>query len=533
MDGRRITARSYWMRGVPRHRPASGQRPGVARRSYPPIVQRLAEHCRRPPNRVFAVPAGRHAAHPPRTRRGGWVGGPPPPILPYMTSAPLPVKPSRLAPVLRPAAAFLAAESAGGILLMAAAVAAMLWANSPWGHGYHDLWHATVVVGVGGAAHAMSVQHWVNDGLMVAFFLLVGLEIKRELLFGELASARRAALPIAAAAGGMAVPALAYAAFNAGGPGAAGWGVPMATDIAFAVGVVALVGRGLPAAAKVFLLAVAIVDDLGAVLVIAVFYTEQVAPGPLAAAGGFLAALVLLNVLRVHSPLPYVLLGLGLWAATLASGVHATVAGVLLAFTVPATRQLEERPFVEHMGDALARFGRDVSATPDQVTEDQSHALKEMEEASQAVQTTLARVEHALLRPVNFVVVPLFALANAGVDLRSGGGAAAASPVAWGVLAGLLVGKPAGILLASWAAVRAGVASLPEGATWRQVTGLSVLCGIGFTMSLFVAALAFGGRDDLLAAAKVGVLAASAAAGVVGGVLVARAGASSAGTDDR
>ena len=441
-----------------------------------------------------------------------------------MSSPTLPRAASPLDPLLRPVAAFLSAESAGGVLLMAAAAAALAWANSPWGDAYRHLWHAKLSVGVDGwASHSMSVEHWVNDGLMVVFFLLVGLEIKRELLFGELASVRRATLPIAAAVGGMVVPALLYAAVNRGGPGAAGWGVPMATDIAFAVGVLALVGRALPVAAKVFLLAVAIVDDLGAVLVIAAFYTDRVAVPALAVAGGFLAALVLLNVLRVHSPLPYLVLGLGLWAATLASGVHATVAGVLLALTIPATRQVGELPYVEFMRRTLGEFGRDAAAEPDKITEGQSHALKAMEEASQAVQTPLARVEHALLKPVNFLVVPLFALANAGVDLRSGGVAAAASPVAWGVLVGLLVGKPLGILLASWAAVRAGVASLPEGATWRQVAGIAVLCGIGFTMSLFVANLAFGGRDDLLAVAKVGVLAASLAAGVAGGMLVARA----------
>ncbi|MDB5297604.1 MAG: Na+/H+ antiporter NhaA [Phycisphaerales bacterium] len=440
-----------------------------------------------------------------------------------MSTVPLPHAPSRLEPLVRPVVAFLSAESAGGILLLAAAVLALAWANSPWGQVYHDLWHAEVAVGIGGFAHTMSVQHWVNDGLMVAFFLLVGLEIKRELLFGELASVRRASLPVAAAVGGMAAPALIFAALNAGGVGAAGWGVPMATDIAFAVGVVALVGRGLPTAAKVFLLAVAIVDDLGAVLVIAAFYTDRIAPGPLAAAGGFLAGLVLLNVLRVHRPLPYVLLGVGLWVATLASGVHATVAGVLLALTIPATRECEERPFVDYVRQMLAEFERGAAVVPDRITEDQSHALKAMERASQAVQTPLARVEHGLLWPVNFLVVPLFALANAGVDLRSGGAAAAGSPVAWGVLLGLLVGKPTGILVASWLAVRCGLASLPGGATWRQVGGLSVLCGIGFTMSLFVANLAFPGRPDLLAATKVGILIASLVSGAVGGTLVARA----------
>jgi NhaA family Na+:H+ antiporter len=269
-------------------------------------------------------------------------------------------------------AAFLSAESAGGVVLMAAAVIALAWANSPWADSYHHFWHAKVVVGAAGASHAMSVQHWVNDGLMVAFFLLVGLEIKRELLFGELASVRRASLPVAAAIGGMVAPALIYAVLNARGGGAVGWGIPMATDIAFAVGVVALVGRALPAPAKVFLLAVAIVDDLGAVLVIAAFYTHTINTGPLAVAGAFLAALVVLNALRVHRPLPYLLLGAGLWAATLASGVHATVAGVLLALTIPATRQVEEGPYVEYVRRMISEFERDAKAVPDRITEENS-----------------------------------------------------------------------------------------------------------------------------------------------------------------
>ena len=437
-----------------------------------------------------------------------------------MNSGASPFRPSRLAPVLRPLHAFLQAESAGGVLLLAAAVAALVWANSPWGQSYHDFWHAKLSVGTAGFSHAMTLEHWVNDGLMVVFFLLVGLEIKREVLFGELTSLRRASLPFAAALGGMVAPALVYAALNAGRPGAAGWGIPMATDIAFAVGVLALVGGGVPTSVKVFLLAVAIVDDLGAVLVIAVFYTSDISGAALAVAGGFLAALVLLNVLRVHRPLPYVLLGVGLWAATLLSGVHATVAGVLLAFTIPATRRVEEVPYVEYVRERLGEFERDATAVPDRITEDQSHALHGIEEACEAVQTPLARVEHALLRPVAFLIVPLFALANAGVNVRSGGGLPLGSMTMWGVLLGLLVGKPLGVLLCSWVAVKSGVATLPEGGTWRQVAGVSVLCGIGFTMSLFIGNLAFPGSADQLAATKVGILAASLLAGLAGGAVL-------------
>jgi NhaA family Na+:H+ antiporter len=438
-----------------------------------------------------------------------------------LPAAPSPIARSKLAPLLRPLNAFLAAESAGGFLLMAATLVALIWANSPWGDSYAHFWHAKLAISIDGRAHAMSLEHWVNDGLMVIFFLLVGLEIKRELLIGELAPLRRATLPLAAAIGGMVVPALLYVALNFGRAGVHGWGVPMATDIAFAVGVLALVGRAVPTSVKVFLLAIAIVDDLGAVLVIAAFYSGKISATALAIAGLFFAALVALNVLRVHRPLPYILLGVGLWAATLYSGIHATIAGVLLAFTIPATRQIEEHPYVGYMRTMLDSFDREAQLVPDKITENQSHALKAMEEASQAVQTPLARVEHALLRPVNFLIIPLFALANAGIDLRGGGSSAFHSPVMWGVLLGLMIGKPIGVLLASWAAIKAGIASLPQGATMLQLVGVAVLCGIGFTMSLFVANLAFPQQDAPLAAAKVGILGASLICGIAGGGIIA------------
>jgi NhaA family Na+:H+ antiporter len=431
-----------------------------------------------------------------------------------------PYRSSHLAPVLRPINAFLSAESAGGVLLMVAAVLALIWANSPWHQTYTDFWHGKFTVAAGSYKLALSVEHWVNDGLMVIFFLLVGLEIKREVLFGELTSLKRASLPFAAAIGGMAVPALVFLAFNAGTSGAAGWAVPTATDIAFAIGVLAIVGKSVPTSVKVFLLAVAIVDDLGAVLVIALFYTSQISVPALGVAAAFLAGLILLNLLRVHRPFPYLLLGLGLWAATLASGVHATVAGVLLAFTIPASRRIEETPYVVYMREMLTEFERDATAVPDRITEDQSHALKAMEEASQAVQTPLARVEHALLTPVTVFIVPIFALANAGVSVREGVTDQFRNPIFWGVLLGLFVGKPIGVLGASWLAVRSGVASLPEGGTWRHVVGVSALCGIGFTMSLFIGNLAFAGAGALLVGTKFGILAASVLAGGVGALLL-------------
>jgi NhaA family Na+:H+ antiporter len=436
-----------------------------------------------------------------------------------MNDDPGPIAPSSLAPILRPLRAFLAAESSGAILLVIATVAALIWANSPLGDRYYHFWHAPISIDVAGRALNMSLAHWVNDGLMVLFFLLVGLEIKRELLIGELASARRAALPLAAAIGGMVVPALFYALLNARRPGSHGWGAPMATDIAFALGVLSLIGRSVPTSVKVFLLAIAIVDDLGAVLVIAFFYSGEISLLALAAGGAFLVCLIALNFLHVHRPLPYLLLGLGLWIATLHSGLHATIAGVLLAFTIPATRQMEERPYVGYMRDLLDHFEREILIDPARITAEQSHVLSAVARASQSVQTSLARVEHALLKPVNFLVVPLFALANAGVDLRGAGLDALGSRITWGVIIGLLIGKPLGVLLATFAALRLG-GTLPAGASVRLIVGISLLCGIGFTMSLFVANLAFPGRDAHLAESKIGILAGSLVCGVLGALTI-------------
>lgn len=404
---------------------------------------------------------------------------------------------------------------------MGSALVALVWANSPWSHGYEHFWHTPISVGFGAMNLTLSLTHWVNDALMAIFFLLVGLEIKRELMVGELASLRHAALPLAAAIGGMVIPALLFVALNYNSDGRAGWGIPMATDIAFAAGVMAIFGRALPTSVKIFLLAIAIVDDLGAVLVIALFYTADINTIALAIAGGFLFVLALLNVLRVHSPLPYVLLGLGLWAATLASGLHATIAGVLLAFTIPATRQIDEEPFIDLAKNMVAVFEKEIHVNPDQITGTQSHALKAIEELSQAVQTPLARVEHALLSPVNFLIIPLFALANAGVPLLDGDtGEILRDPVLWGVIAGLVIGKPLGVMVAAWIAVKSGIAALPSGARWSHVAGVSMLCGIGFTMSIFVATLAFPNNTEHLTAAKVGIMGASAICGLGGGILV-------------
>ncbi|HEY8602670.1 MAG TPA: Na+/H+ antiporter NhaA [Thermomicrobiales bacterium] len=424
--------------------------------------------------------------------------------------------------VLYPLAAFLRNEAAGGIILIACALVALVWANSPWAGTYTSLWATKITIG----PLTESLLHWINDGLMAVFFFVVGLEIKREVLVGELASPRQAALPIAAALGGMAFPALIYAAINRGGPGIGGWGIPMATDIAFSLGVLALLGSRAPTGLKIFLAALAIADDLGAVLVIALFYTGAIAWGALGAAALCLALLVAANLLRVRHPLAYAALGLGLWAALLQSGIHATIAGVLLALTIPARTRCHTGEFLLRGRALLDDFDRAGEEAANILTNGgQQAALAELEALIEGVQTPLQRLEHALQPWVAFGIVPLFALANAGVALGGGLGGALAAPVTLGVALGLVVGKPVGVTLGAWLAVRGGLANLPAGVGWRHVHGAGWLAGIGFTMSLFIGSLAFG-EGALLDAAKVGILAASLIAGLVGWSLLRFQGAS-------
>jgi Na+:H+ antiporter, NhaA family len=430
--------------------------------------------------------------------------------------------------VLGPFQRFFATSAAGGLVLLATTAVALAWANSPWADAYHHLWDAPVTVGAPGFGFTLSLHHWVNDGLMAVFFFLVGLEIKREVLVGELASRRTATLPVAAALGGMLVPAALYAALNAGGPGAAGWGIPMATDIAFALGILALLGDRVPSGLRVFLAALAIADDLGAVLVIAFFYTGALDWGALGGAAVVLAVLVGLNRAGARRPLTYALLGVGLWLFVLASGIHATVAGVLLALTVPARTRISEDEFLARAEASLADFrAADEPGTTVLTNHGHQAALQALEDAADAAQAPLQRMEHALHGLVAFVVMPIFALANAGVPLGGGAAAAAQSPIAWGVVLGLALGKPLGITLASYLAVRAGAADLPSGVAWRDVHGAGWLGGIGFTMSLFVAGLAFA-DPAALDIAKLGVFGASILAGVVGYTLLRRASTGSA-----
>jgi len=441
------------------------------------------------------------------------------------------VNPQRVTPdptpilkLARPFQEFAARQTSGGILLLACTVAALVWANSPWTHQYTALWHLPISFHVGAFSLSRELHFWVNDALMAVFFFVAGLEIKRELLAGELASPRQAALPFLAAVGGVVFPALLYAVLNSGGPGSRGWGIPMATDIAFVIGVMALLGSRVPMGLRVFLIALAIVDDIAAVLVIAVFYTADLEWGAIAVAAFFLASAWVANRLGVRHPLPYGVIGVVVWLTVLQSGVHATVAGVLMAFAIPSRTAINQREFLRHGRAVLDHFQRASEMEPFDILCDieQQAAVDALEDACEKVQPPLQRLEQALHPWVTFVIMPLFALANSGVALSANTGAVLMEPITLGVILGLVLGKPIGVTLASWLAVRWGIASLPEGVSWRHLHGASWLAGIGFTMSLFMTGLAFTDETQL-AAAKVGILIASIFAGLAGSVILYRA----------
>ena len=424
--------------------------------------------------------------------------------------------------LLAPFRNFLRTEASGGLLLMAAAVVALVWANSPFAASYTAIWEMPLALRLGEFGLAESLHFWINDGLMAIFFFVVGLEIKRELLIGELTTARRAILPIAAAAGGAVLPALIYVAFTRGSEGSEGWGIPMATDIAFALGVLAVLGSRVPLGLKVFVTALAIADDLFAILVIAIFYAADLSISALGAAAVVLIVLLVANRLHVRHPLAYAVLGLVLWGAVLASGIHATIAGVLLAFTVPASTRIDGARFVRRARGLLDTFDAADHTEDVRRSGERQAALSDLEDATEGIQTPLQRLEHALHPLVAYAIVPLFALANAGVALGPSATAALTSPVAYGVFLGLLVGKQVGILAVAWAVVRLGWAELPSGVTWRHVWGGGLVAGIGFTMSLFIGELAFVTDHELLDVAKIAILAASVIAAAAGFIVLWR-----------
>ncbi|MBE0429091.1 MAG: Na+/H+ antiporter NhaA [Thermoleophilia bacterium] len=423
--------------------------------------------------------------------------------------------------VARPFQRFFRAAASGGILLLISVVVALGWANSRFSESYFHLWENPLTLGLGSFITEQSLHFWINDALMVIFFFAVGLEIKREFLAGELSSRKAAILPIFAAAGGMVVPAVIYLAFNLGQPGQHGWGIPMATDIAFAIGVMAVLGRRIPFGIKIFLVALAIVDDIGAVLVIALFYTGGVSWLALAAAGIIFGILIAANKMGIRAIWVYLLLGFGLWLTVHESGVHATIAGVMLAMTIPSRLDVDAGEFVRVGKNLLADFEKAGSWENDILQNSERQvALTELEAASRDLEAPLQRLERILYPWVAFVIVPVFALSNAGVKIEGDfGQLLLGDRVVLGIIAGLVLGKQIGITLFSWVAVRLNLGSLPLGVTWRHVHGASCLAGIGFTMSLFIAILAFS-DVEMLDASKVGILVASLASGVLGLILL-------------
>jgi NhaA family Na+:H+ antiporter len=412
---------------------------------------------------------------------------------------------------LTPVESFLAIEAASGILLLAATVIALVWANSPWRESYAALWNAPVGVRLGAFSFERDLHFWINDGVMTIFFFVIGLEIRRELHRGELSELRRATLPLAAAVGGMLVPACIFLALNMGRASVNGWGIPMATDIAFAVGVLALLGKRVPPALRILLLALAVIDDVGAILVIAIFYSTGLAPVGFLVLGAGLITILGMQLLGVRSPWAYVLPGAVVWAGTYAAGIHPTLAGVAVGLMTPVRAWLGQKGFIEHADASVAAL-REHEGEDER---DMLEHLDRMDEARREAVSPVERIQHALHGWVAFGVMPLFALANAGVSIGDSAFGGESLNVLLGVGAGLVLGKPLGILGFSWLAIRLGAATLPRGVGWPQVGVVGAVAGIGFTMSIFIAELAFPNGAQL-ETAKVGVLIGSAVGALLG-----------------
>ncbi len=412
---------------------------------------------------------------------------------------------------------FLHAQTTTGLVLMFMTVFALILANSPLADGYAHFFHTNIDFNVGSWKLSNSIHHWINDGLMAIFFFIIGLEIKREILVGELSNIKVAILPILAAVGGMVIPALIYVGINAGGEGAVGWGIPMATDIAFAISALVLLGKRVPTTLVTFLVALAIVDDLGAVLVIAIFYTDTINMLPLLLASGSFLVMILFNRVGIHMILPYFIMGFIMWFFMLESGVHATIAGVIAAMAIPSKPKLHPSNFTKNTKELLDKYDEYEVGEDHTMHEKQKAILQNIKDKIDSVGTPSARLENDLHLVVALVVIPLFALANAGIAIDfSSLGTTIVKPVSLGIIAGLILGKVLGIFGVSWLSIKLGIARLPVGSTMSQILGVSFLGGIGFTMSIFVADLAFLGNLELIFQAKVGILVASLFAGLFG-----------------
>jgi Na+:H+ antiporter, NhaA family len=427
--------------------------------------------------------------------------------------------------LLIPMNRFISNSTTSGILLFASAIIALILANSPIKDAYHHFWEHTFTIGFSDFIVSKSLHHWINDGLMSVFFFVIGLELKREIMAGELSKPKDAILPIFAGLGGMVVPALLYLLWNLTGEASNGWGIPMATDIAFALGILYLLGDRVPISLKIFLTALAIADDLGAVMVIAFFYTSDISTNNLLVGGGFLTVLILANILGVRNTVFYGIIGIGgLWLAFLLSGVHATIAGVIAALTIPANVKIGDKNFVKKMKELTNEFERSTPNNSTLVTPDQLHILDGIRHYSKAAMTPLQRLEYSMHPLVGFVIMPIFALANAGITFSDSFFVDLGSNISLGVISGLVLGKFIGIVGFSKILIKLKLAKLPEGVNWRQIYGVAMLAGIGFTMSLFVTDLAFTDSAYILQA-KIGIFVASLFCGIGGYLTLRKAGA--------
>ena len=413
---------------------------------------------------------------------------------------------------------FITEEAYGGIILIFTTIAALIWANSAYYESYHQLWHELKVGFVWGEINMVgSLHHWINDGLMALFFFTIGLEIKREIMGGELSTMKKASMPIVAAIGGMIIPAILYALVSINYPEYIhGWGIPMATDIAFALGLLALLGKRVNINLKIFLTALAIADDLGAVMVIAMFYTDTINYSELISAAFFIIVLLIANFAGVRRTSFYAIVGfIGVWMAFVFSGVHATIAGVLIALTIPARTKISENEYVKRLSKCMNKFNKQAPSENPLLTKDQAHFISEIEILNDRVQTPLQKLEHALHPITAFFILPVFALSNAGVHIDGSIIEMILHPISLGIIAGLVLGKFLGISLFSHLTVWFKIAVLPEGVTWNQIYGVAFLAGIGFTMSMFISDLAFN-DDSYKQIAKVGIMAASLISAIIG-----------------
>ncbi len=420
--------------------------------------------------------------------------------------------------ILAPVSRFIHLEYTSGIVLLGCVLAAILWSNFDH-ESYEHLWEINFSVGFDKFELSKPLHVWINDGLMAIFFFVIGLELKREFIAGELSTVKKASLPMMAALGGMVVPALIYFAINHGTQAVRGWGIPMATDIAFALGLLAMAGKGVPSSIKVFLSALAVADDLGAVLVIAIFYTSDLNFAVLGIAGVFLMILIAGNAIGIRNSAFYLLFGICVWVCFYFSGIHATIAGVLVAFTIPAVTRISERKYSDTLRQLSYKFDEEIPNNSTLLTANQYHIINDVKQLSLAAETPLQKIEHAIHPWVAFVIMPLFALANAGIVISADFFMAIQNPVTVGVMIGLVVGKFVGVLLFTWFMVKVKASVLPHNSSWMHIIGVALLAGVGFTMSLFISGLAFN-NIEFVTQAKYGILMASVIAGVAGLIIL-------------